>query len=113
MQDGIKLLCAVSGEHILLDQGKAKLIGQAYNAKRYLPDGTQVLQEVVRFHFGDERINDLFIWEEDRLAFHSISLYTASFIFSAYADLLREKKINPEHFIAVLTDVYTNKMMGF
>ena len=113
MSDGIQPIYAIADNHYLLQDNKPKLIGRTYNSKRYLPSDSICLQVVVEFHFGDSKISDLFFFENDLLVFHSISLFTESFITDCYIDVLEAKKTSPEALISLITQKYTLKKLGF
>lgn len=113
MPDGIQPIYAIADNHILLDDGKPKLIGKTYHSKRYLPCDSICLQDVVEFNYGDSRISDIFFFEDGILTYHSISLYTESFISDCYVNVLDTKKTSPEALIKLITQKYTLKQMGF
>ena len=113
LPDGIRPIYAVSGNHFLLLDNKPKLIGRIYHGKRYLSDGSVVLQDVIEFNYGDKNSPDYFFFEDDLLAYHSISLHTEAFLFDCYQELLQTKKVSPEAFISLVTERYTLTMMGF
>lgn len=113
MEDGIKLLYATAENHTLLYNGKAKLIGQTYNAKQYLSDGSVSLLQVVEFNYGDPKIRDLFFFENDQIVFHSISLHTEAYLTDRYSEMLQVGKVAPEQFISKITGLYTFKRLGF
>ena len=113
LPDGIQPIYAIAGNHILLADGKPKLIGKAYQGKRYLSDGSLAFQDVVEFNFGNRNITDLFFYENDLLIFHSISLYTEAFIINYYNESLEQKKTSPQSLISLVTQKYTLHEMGF
>ncbi len=113
MPDGIQRIYAIADNHYLLQDNKPKVIGRTYHSKRYLPGDYICLQDVVEFHFGDSRISDLFFFEDGLLKFHSISLYTESFITDCYIDVIESKKTSPEALISLIAEKYTLKQMGF
>lgn len=112
LPDGTTLLYSISGIHCLLQDGQPKLIGQTYNAKRILSDRIEI-QMVVKFHYGNKGINDLFVFENEMLVFHSISPVTEAFMTDLYKDLLKNEIISPGQIIDGVTEMYTLKKMGF
>lgn len=110
--DGINLLFAKTKSHCLLQDGAPKLIGEAFHAKRYLVDNTIELQEVVNFHYGNKNIRDTFIFENNRLVYHSCSLYTESFLTDLYGVII-QKEVSPEALISIITETWVIRMMGF
>ena len=113
LPDGTTLLYTKTKDYRLLDQGSLKLIGEVYHAKRMKKDGSIEIQKVVKFHYGNKNINDMFFFEDNRIVFHSISLHTEAFLTDRYDELLQGEIMSPARFIGEITELYTQKKMGY
>jgi hypothetical protein len=103
---------AKSGNHVLLFQGKIKLIGSLTNGKRFDLKGQVVCFKKVILNYGTE-FTDIFYFENDVLIYSDISFEVDDYISETYQQLISNRNITVNHFLDGLLGVYVFKEMGF
>jgi len=111
---GGKILYAeTKNGYTLLSYGHVKAIGLATYSKRIQPDNSVKTQIRIQFHYGEPNTFDLFLFEDDRLSFNSISLHTPACIADRYQELINGGVIASEQFIAQISEFYTKVTLAY
>lgn len=99
--------------HALLKNGIIPVIGSVSECKRYKWDGSCESQIRIEFVFDKKNSSDIFLFENNTLVFHSISINTDTFITELYKELLEIEIIAPNQFIDKITEGYVLNELCF
>ncbi len=103
---------AKSGIHVLLFEGKIKMIGSITEHRKLDKQGKLMTIQKMEFHCGTAYA-DVFYFENDHLVYSDISLQTAGFIIAIYKHLISNEKISSHQFIEGFLAEYVFIEMGF
>ena len=98
---------AISGNHILLCEGKPMVIGNISTSLQ----GDVTVSKVV-FHFGTEQ-QDLFVFRNDKLANYELSHKTPGYIKEIYLKCTKGLLMTKFELIEQVVDVFTFVELGF
>lgn len=103
---------AKSEIHVLLFEGKIKVIGAITEGIKFDNQGKLITIKKMELHYGTSYA-DVFYFENDHLAYSDLSLHTANFIIEIYKRLISNGKTSSNQFIEGLLEIYVFKEMGF
>lgn len=103
---------AKSGIHILLFEGKIKVIGSVAEGNRLDLQGNVVCFQKMILNYGTE-FTDTFYFENGILVYSDISFKVEDYISETYQRLISKGKISSEEFLTGLLDVFVFTEMGF
>lgn len=98
---------AISGNHILISNGKPMVIGNITTTVQ----GDVTFSKVV-FHFGTE-YQDLFIFKNDKLTDYKPSSKMPDYIKENYLKCVRKSLITKFELIELVVEVFTFAELGF
>lgn len=103
---------AKSGNHVLLFQGKIKVIGSVTNGSRLDLQGNVVCFQKMVLNYGTEFM-DIFYFENNRLVYSDVSFQFEDYISETYQSLILKGAVAIKDFLDGLLGVYVFKEMGF
>ena len=106
------VIYAKSGNHVLLFNGKIKVIGSVMGCNRFNLQGQVVCCQKVILNYGTE-FTDTFYFENNKLVYSVVSFQVEDYISETYQSLIKKGAVSLNDFLDGVLGVYVFKEMGF
>ena len=113
-ENNMREIYAISGIHCVIDSNQPRRIGSISDYSHfYNSSGQTVSITKVTLDFDRNGATDEFFFENDKLAFSSVSNQREKYMRVDYRDFVAKEKLTLEQFITAIKEAYVFYTMGF